>query len=85
MEYFRIHLRPLLKDIPFIGGVTVSFLTSPKFDFDLGGIANALDLPGIGALLRHVIHDQLEQTIVMPNSISFSLVSDKVIRFCCLI
>ena len=60
--------------MPFIGGVTLSFLQSPAFDFDLGGVANALDLPGVGLLLRHVIQDQLEQTIVMPNSLSVALV-----------
>lgn len=53
----------------------MSFLKAPEIDFDLGGLANALDLPGVGLVLRHVIQDQLEQTFVMPNSISMPLVS----------
>lgn len=73
---FRLHLRPLLKDVPFVGGVTVCFLQAPEIDFDLGGVANTLDLPGVSLLLRHVIRDQLEQTVVMPNSLSVSLVPD---------
>ena len=31
----RVHLRPLLADIPFVGAVTISFLQSPEIDFDL--------------------------------------------------
>ena len=70
----RVHLRPLLEDIPFVGACTVSFLRPPDIDFDLDGLANALSVPGVALLLRHVIQDQLEQTIVMPNSLTFSLV-----------
>ena len=69
----RVHLRPLLEDVPFVGACTVSFLRPPDFDFDLDGLANALSIPGVSLLLRHVIQDQLEQTIVMPNSLTISL------------
>ena len=31
----RIHLSPLLADIPFVGAVTISFLQAPEIDFDL--------------------------------------------------
>ncbi len=31
----RVHLRPLLADIPFVGAVTISFLQPPEIDFDL--------------------------------------------------
>lgn len=72
----RVHLRPLLTDVPFVGSVTVCFLQTPELDFDLGGVANALDLPGISLLLRHVIQDQLEQTMVMPNSFTVALVPE---------
>ena len=78
LYFFRVYLRPLLTDVPFIGNVTVSFFQAPNIDFDLGGIANALDLPGINLVLRHVIQDQLEQTIVMPNFISVPLAAEEV-------
>ena len=42
----RVVLKPLITDVPLIGGVQVYFLTSPEIDFDLGGVANALDAPG---------------------------------------
>ncbi len=56
----RIHLRPLLTDVPFVGSVTMCFLQPPDIDFDLGGLANALDIPGISLLLRHVIQVTLK-------------------------
>ena len=42
----RVVFKPLIKDVPLIGGVQVYFLTQPEIDFDLGGVANALDAPG---------------------------------------
>ena len=50
----RVHLRPLLVDVPFVGSITISFLNTPDLDFDLGGLANVFDMPGISLLLRHV-------------------------------
>ncbi|TRY63162.1 hypothetical protein TCAL_10826 [Tigriopus californicus] len=69
----RIHLTPLLKDVPFVGGLKIMFLQAPEIDFDLGGMATSLDMPGIGLFLRHVIQDQLEHTIVMPHAIHVSM------------
>ena len=34
----RVVLKPLITDVPLIGGVQVYFLTSPEIDFDLGGV-----------------------------------------------
>ena len=65
-----------MEDVPFVGACTVSFLKPPDFDFDLNGLGNALSIPGVSLLLRHVIQDQLEQTIVMPNSLTISLVQN---------
>ena len=71
--HVRVHLRPLLADLPFVGAMTISFLDTPHLDFDLGGLANAFDVPGISLLLRHIIQDQLEQAMVLPNSMTISL------------
>ena len=65
-----------MEDVPFVGACTVSFLKPPDFDFDLDGLGNALSIPGVSLLLRHVIQDQLEQTIVMPNSLTIPLVQN---------
>ena len=42
----RVVFKPLITEIPIIGGIQVYFLTSPEIDFDLGGVANFLDAPG---------------------------------------
>lgn len=78
----RLHLRPLLSTSPFVGSATISFMEKPVFDFDLDGLA-PFKLLNVQNLIRHLIHDQLEETIVMPNSVTFSLaqksiISDKV-------
>ena len=65
-----------MEDVPFVGACTISFLKPPDFDFDLHGLAYALSIPGVSLLLRHMIQDQLEQTVVMPNSLTISLVKN---------
>ena len=52
----QVAFRPLLSEIPIIGGIEVYFLTSPDIDFDLGGAANLLDMPG----LRSKINDSIK-------------------------
>ena len=57
-------MQPLITDIPLIGGVQVYFLSSPDIDFDLGGIANALDAPGLSNIIRKIILEQIGNFIV---------------------
>ena len=59
-----------------MGSVTFSLLSTPDVDFDLGGLANVFDIPGISLLLRHIVQDQLEQTVVFPNSFTLSLLPE---------
>ena len=68
----RIHLRPLLPVAPFVEKVTLSFAQKPHFDFDLEG-SGTFNYLNLGNLLRHVIHDQLEETVVMPNSFTLTI------------
>ena len=39
-----------------------------------GGVAAALELPGLDIVLRRVVSEHLQQTMVLPNSVSASLV-----------
>ena len=68
----RIHLRPLLATPPFVEKATLSFASKPHFDFDLEG-SGTFNYLNLGNLIRHVIHDQLEETVVMPNSFTLTL------------
>ena len=55
----------------------VFFLKPPTLDFDLGGAAQILDLPGINGLLKSAIDDAIAEAVVNPNRLSFIL-SDKI-------
>ncbi len=39
-------------------------MSSPEIDFDLGGIANALDAPGLSNIIRKIILEQIGNFIV---------------------
>ena len=44
----RVVLKPLLTDKPLIGGFQYCFLSSPEIDYDLGGVANVVNMiPGL--------------------------------------
>ncbi len=51
--------RPLIGDIPLIGGVQLYFLRQPEVEFDLGGAANVLEIPGLSGLLKSAVDDQV--------------------------
>lgn len=48
----RIVMKPLLTQMPLVGGLQVFFLNNPDIDFNLVGIADVLDFPG----LRYLLH-----------------------------
>ncbi|CAB4060765.1 unnamed protein product [Lepeophtheirus salmonis] len=73
----RIVLKPIIEDIPFIAGIQIFFLTSPEIDFDLGGAASILDLPGLNTVIKQSLNDYIERYAVLPNKISI-LLSDKI-------
>merc|ERR1719376_130753 len=69
----RVVFKPLIADVPLIGGIQVYFLTNPDVDFDLGGIANALDVPGLSDIIRKIVVEQLGAFMVLPNKFTMSL------------
>lgn len=73
----RVELKPLIPRSPLIGGISVSFLEVPEFDFDLTNILNVLDMPGVSHIFHECIEEVIESYIVLPNKISIPLVDDK--------
>ena len=69
----RIVFKPLVTEIPLIGGVQVYFLSPPEINFDLGGVANFLDVPGLSNIIRNVVTEQIGNFIVLPNKITVPL------------
>ena len=50
----RVVFKPLISQIPLIGGVQVYFLKAPDIDYTLGGVAGTLEIPGLSILLREL-------------------------------
>ena len=70
----RIVLKPLISQIPLIGGVQVYFLKPPEIDYNLGGVAGALEIPGLSRIVERLIIDQIKNVVVLANKWSLSRV-----------
>ncbi|KAL7071319.1 hypothetical protein ACQ4LE_009484 [Meloidogyne hapla] len=69
----RCTLQPLLPHPPLVGGISGSFIELPKFDFNLTGIGEFVQLPGLIDAIRSIINLQLANLAVLPNKIVFPL------------
>ncbi|KAK9888894.1 hypothetical protein WA026_001115 [Henosepilachna vigintioctopunctata] len=69
----RVVLKPLISSIPLVGGIQVFFLNNPEIDFDLIGVADLLDMPGLGDLLRKIIVEIIASKMVLPNKLPIKL------------
>ncbi|XP_043212345.1 extended synaptotagmin-2-like [Amphibalanus amphitrite] len=63
----RIVYKPLIKTMPLIGGMQVFFLNNPDIDFNMLGVADVLDMPGLSGIIRNVILDTIGSMMVLPN------------------
>ncbi|XP_043243201.1 extended synaptotagmin-2-like isoform X2 [Amphibalanus amphitrite] len=63
----RIVYKPLISSIPIIGGMQLFFLNNPDIDFNMLGVADVLDMPGLSGILRNVIVDTIAAMMVLPN------------------
>lgn len=43
----RVVMKPLISQIPLFGGIQIFFLNSPSVDFNLIGVVDVLDMPGL--------------------------------------
>lgn len=43
----RVVMKPLIETSPLVGGLQIFFLNQPDIDFDLMGVADVLDMPGL--------------------------------------
>lgn len=72
----RIVFKPLVPSMPFVGGITAFFLSTPAIDFNLTDLADVMDIPGLSELMRKVVQEQVNYFLVLPNKISIPLVED---------
>ncbi|XP_045469924.1 extended synaptotagmin-3 [Harmonia axyridis] len=69
----RVVMKPLISSIPLVGGVQVFFLNNPEIDFNLVGVADLLDMPGLGDLFRKIITEIIASMLVLPNKYTMKL------------
>ena len=55
----RVVLKPLISQIPLVGGVQVYFLKAPEIDYTLGGVAGTLEIPGLNKIVERIILEQV--------------------------
>ncbi|MFH4975035.1 hypothetical protein AB6A40_001744 [Gnathostoma spinigerum] len=65
----RVVLKPLLPYPPMVGGISGSFLETPKIDFNLTGMGEMVELPGLMNAIRSVMNAQVSNICVLPNEI----------------
>uniref|UniRef100_A0A915Q6N5 C2 domain-containing protein n=1 Tax=Setaria digitata TaxID=48799 RepID=A0A915Q6N5_9BILA len=69
----RAVLKPLLPYPPMVGGVSGFFLEKPKIDFNLTGMGEFVELPGLLNAIRSIIDSQVSALCVLPNEIVIPL------------
>lgn len=72
----RAILSPLLPQPPLVGGVCMFFLDEPHIDFDLTGLGEFVELPGLIGAVRNVVKMIVSSICVLPNEIVVPLVRD---------
>jgi len=72
----RVVFKPLVSQIPLVGGIQAYFLKAPEIDYELGGVGDVLNLPGLHKIVEQTITEQVKNFIVLPNKFSMPLISD---------
>ncbi|GAB0093070.1 extended synaptotagmin-2 [Sergentomyia squamirostris] len=73
----RVVMKPLINKMPLVGGLQIFFLNNPNIDFNLVGVVDLLDMPGLNDMLRRIIIEQVGAVMVLPNKLPITL-SDEV-------
>ncbi|CAL8107249.1 unnamed protein product [Orchesella dallaii] len=69
----RLVMKPLVNQMPLIGGIQYFFLNPPSLDFNLIGVADVLDMPGLADLIRRIVQEQIAAMCVLPNKMFVQL------------
>ncbi|XP_058821866.1 extended synaptotagmin-2 isoform X3 [Topomyia yanbarensis] len=69
----RVIMKPLISQMPLIGGLQIFFLNNPYIDFNLVGVVDLLDMPGLSDILRKIIVEQVAAIMVLPNKLPIIL------------
>lgn len=75
----RIELAPLVPTPPFFGAVSASFMEMPEIDFNLTGIGNLAEAPGIYKIFKNTMNQIFSNMLVAPDNFKVPLL-DKSLR-----
>jgi hypothetical protein len=73
----RIELSPLFPAPPFFGSIAISFTECPKIDFDLTGVANIVEVPGLNSILHSTIDQVFSGMFVLPAKFIVPMMSNE--------
>ena len=73
----RIELSPLFPAPPFFGSIAISFTECPKIDFDLTGVANLVEVPGLNSILHSTIDSVFSGMFVLPAKFIVPMMSNE--------
>ena len=72
----RLVFKPLIDALPIVGGVELYFISLPSLDYNLGGMANFAEIPGISNVIRSILDNIIKRGFVWPNRFSVWLNMD---------
>eukprot|EP01060_Flectonema_neradi_P032919 TRINITY_DN535_c9_g1_i1.p1 TRINITY_DN535_c9_g1~~TRINITY_DN535_c9_g1_i1.p1 ORF type:complete len:1462 (+),score=369.02 TRINITY_DN535_c9_g1_i1:60-4388(+) len=69
-----IWFRPIMDEIPIVGGVSFGFVNPPTIELDWeGGFGTVANITGLKATIQDAIKDQITEIAVIPNLLGVSL------------
>ena len=76
---FRIEFSPIINVPPFFGGLHVLFNGLPELDYNLLGIGNLAEIPGIEGIVRSTI-DNVMKNVLIDNPIRVPMISPDLLQ-----
>ncbi|KAK9843062.1 hypothetical protein WJX74_006435 [Apatococcus lobatus] len=75
----RLALEPLLPDLPFIGGCSISFLSMPKLDFDIRvvGGADLMSVPALSSWIRSSVLQGFFDGLIWPRKMEIPFMDEE--------
>lgn len=74
----ELKLTPLIDSPPFFASVQFQLVELPRIDFDLTGLGNLVELPGIETVMRETVDGLVKNMFVRPNRLIVPMISPDV-------
>eukprot|EP00756_Hemistasia_phaeocysticola_P040506 Hpha_TRINITY_DN16867_c1_g1::TRINITY_DN16867_c1_g1_i1::g.149120::m.149120 len=68
-----VKLRPLQDEMPFIGGMEMTFLEPPDISLEFQGVGAVVNLPGLESTVMGAINGGVAGSMVLPNRMGFKI------------